>query len=121
MKELNNYILEKLKIDKDTKLDNFIPNLEEEVINYLTGKLHYKYKEDYTFEIKDPKLKNSNILKKIHIDLLSDNIAQGSDRDLEKFCDFMVIHLNGIFKDKYFTFNCERKFKEIEIYIRNRE
>ena len=121
MKELNNYILEKLKIDKDTKLDNFIPNIEEEVINYLTSKLHYEYKEDYTFEIKDPKLKNSNILKKIHIDLLSDTIAPDSDRDLERFCNFIVEHLNKIFKDKIFTFNCEYKFKEIEIYIRNRE
>lgn len=121
MKELNNYILEKLNINKDTKIDNFIPNLEEEVINYITGKLHYKYKEDYTFEIKDSTLKNSSILKKIHIDLLSDIITQSSDKDLERFCNFIVGHLNDIFKDKYFTFNCDRKLKEIEIYVRNKE
>ncbi len=122
MKDLNKYIIEKLRINKDSNIDNFEANLEEEVINYFTGKLHYEYKKDYEFNIKPPVDNASDIICKVIINLHGD-ILDGnmSNNDFFTFCSFITEHFNTIFKDKKFSYNGDLKLKEIDIYVRNKE
>lgn len=123
MKEINQYILEKLRINKNSNIDNFLNNLEEEIINYLTGKLNYEYKKDYTFEIKDPieGETDSSIINMIYINLLSKKILPSLGRNLAIFSSKIVVHLNQIFKDKEFTYHHDYKLKKITIFIRIKE
>ena len=122
MININNYILEKLKINKNSVIDNFEANLEEELINYLTGKLHYEYKEDYEFNIKPPENNASSIICKVIINLRGDILGGSmSNRDISVFCSSITEHLNTVFKDKKFTYNFEQELKEIDIYVRNQE
>lgn len=117
MNNLSEYILEKLKISKDSNIDNFLNNLEEEIINYLTGELHYEYKNDYTFEIKNPKY--NDIINKIIISI-SDKYYK-KEVDFVRFGNFIKEHLNGIFKDKKFSLIPDFKLREFTIYIRNND
>ena len=120
MKDINSYIIEKLRINKDSNIDNFEDNLEEEIINYFTGKLHYEYKKDYEFNIKPPIASDiiCKVIINLHGDILDGNM---SNNDFFTFCSFITDHLNTIFKDKKFSYNGELKLKEIDIYVRNQE
>lgn len=93
MKKINNYIIEKLHIDKDTKVEKINKDdFSEAIMNYITGKLHYEYDEDYNFKI------INNVIKI--------NFLYNMDRfSFNNFVVGIVKNLEENFKDNIFTYS----------------
>ena len=54
MKQLNNYIIEKLKLNKDSEADNIddlIEYIETIISDYLTLKFKWKLDKEYSFSV----------------------------------------------------------------------